>query len=211
MVATRQTRSRRLATALRWPVGVTLTAWRYLWRTTPIYRDEVASDWSDFPTTRLPTAARVYRLSRTVRATCFAADIGRGSKRALLGDRVDRPRRRRPRPGRAVGVRDLSKDPRCRGCDGGRRRVRGEDGRPLGRPRPGLRTRAPELQTAHARRPPRSRRRSSFGPPSETIRSFSRSRVSPVAATGSPTSSMTGCGSARRSSFTCGPRPWSGW
>jgi hypothetical protein len=50
IVATRQTRSRRLATALRWPVGVTLTAWRYLWRTTPIYREEVASDWSDFRT-----------------------------------------------------------------------------------------------------------------------------------------------------------------
>ena len=29
---------------------MTLTAWRYLWRTTPIYRDEVAGDWSDFPT-----------------------------------------------------------------------------------------------------------------------------------------------------------------
>lgn len=26
---------------------MTLTAWRYLWRTTPIYRDEVADDWSD--------------------------------------------------------------------------------------------------------------------------------------------------------------------
>jgi hypothetical protein len=50
IVATRQTSSRRLATALRWPVGVTLTAWRYLWRTTPIYRDEVASDLSDIPT-----------------------------------------------------------------------------------------------------------------------------------------------------------------
>jgi hypothetical protein len=31
----------RLATASRWPVGVALTAWRYLWRTTPLYRDEV--------------------------------------------------------------------------------------------------------------------------------------------------------------------------
>jgi hypothetical protein len=48
-VAEPQTRSRRLATALRWPVGVTLTAWRYLWRTTPIYRDESVGDWSDFP------------------------------------------------------------------------------------------------------------------------------------------------------------------
>jgi hypothetical protein len=42
-----QTRSRRLATALRWPIGVGLTAWRYLWRTTPIYRDEVVGDRPD--------------------------------------------------------------------------------------------------------------------------------------------------------------------
>jgi hypothetical protein len=31
----------RLATAARWPAGVALTSWRYLWRTTPLYRDEV--------------------------------------------------------------------------------------------------------------------------------------------------------------------------
>jgi uncharacterized protein (UPF0548 family) len=35
-----QTRYRRLATATRWPVGVALTSWRYLWRTTPLYRTE---------------------------------------------------------------------------------------------------------------------------------------------------------------------------
>jgi uncharacterized protein (UPF0548 family) len=33
-------RSRRLATAARWPVGVGLTAWRYMWRTTPMHRRE---------------------------------------------------------------------------------------------------------------------------------------------------------------------------
>ena len=31
---------RRLTTAPRWPVGVTLTSWRYMWRTTPLYRSE---------------------------------------------------------------------------------------------------------------------------------------------------------------------------
>ncbi|MGI8623851.1 MAG: DUF1990 family protein [Solirubrobacteraceae bacterium] len=31
---------RRLTTATRWPVGVTLTSWRYMWRTTPIHRTE---------------------------------------------------------------------------------------------------------------------------------------------------------------------------
>ena len=33
---------RRLTTATRWPVGVTLTSWRYMWRTTPLYRTEDA-------------------------------------------------------------------------------------------------------------------------------------------------------------------------
>jgi uncharacterized protein DUF1990 len=31
---------RRLTTATRWPVGVSFTAWRYLWRTTPMHRTE---------------------------------------------------------------------------------------------------------------------------------------------------------------------------
>src|SRR5829696_5418128 len=31
----------RLAIATRWPMGVALTSWRYLWRTTPLHRDEV--------------------------------------------------------------------------------------------------------------------------------------------------------------------------
>jgi uncharacterized protein (UPF0548 family) len=33
--------SRRLATAARWPVGICLTSWRYMWRTTPMHRREV--------------------------------------------------------------------------------------------------------------------------------------------------------------------------
>lgn len=32
---------RRLTTAARWPVGILLTAWHYMWRTTPIARSEV--------------------------------------------------------------------------------------------------------------------------------------------------------------------------
>lgn len=32
--------SRRLSTAARWPLGVTLTSWRYMWRTTPMHRGE---------------------------------------------------------------------------------------------------------------------------------------------------------------------------
>jgi Domain of unknown function (DUF1990) len=32
--------ARRLGTAARWPVGVALTSWRYMWRTTPLHRSE---------------------------------------------------------------------------------------------------------------------------------------------------------------------------
>jgi Domain of unknown function (DUF1990) len=32
----------RLRTAARWPPGVALTSWRYMWRTTPLHRSEVA-------------------------------------------------------------------------------------------------------------------------------------------------------------------------
>ena len=35
-------RSRRVAAAVRWPLGVGLTGWRYMWRTTPMRRREAA-------------------------------------------------------------------------------------------------------------------------------------------------------------------------
>lgn len=37
---------RSLATASRWPVGVALTSWRYLWRTTPMHRLEQPGAWT---------------------------------------------------------------------------------------------------------------------------------------------------------------------
>ena len=37
----RQPALQRLSTAARWPVGVALTSWRYLWRTTPVHRREL--------------------------------------------------------------------------------------------------------------------------------------------------------------------------
>lgn len=40
----RQSPGRRLATVARWPLGVIFTAWRYLWRTTPIDRGEEAGE-----------------------------------------------------------------------------------------------------------------------------------------------------------------------
>ena len=41
----RQTAFRRITTATRWPVGIALTSWRYLWRTTPMSRSEEEGSW----------------------------------------------------------------------------------------------------------------------------------------------------------------------
>ena len=41
---------RRLATAARWPVGVGLTSWSYMWRTTPMHRrEELCATGDDAP------------------------------------------------------------------------------------------------------------------------------------------------------------------
>jgi hypothetical protein len=45
---------RRLTTATRWPVGVTLTSWRYMWRTTPLYRSEEMGKWDEDTPPPLP-------------------------------------------------------------------------------------------------------------------------------------------------------------
>jgi hypothetical protein len=52
----RPTLTRRLTTAARWPLGVALTSWRYLWRTTPLYRDEVEGSWNEDAPPPLPDA-----------------------------------------------------------------------------------------------------------------------------------------------------------
>jgi hypothetical protein len=42
--------SRRIATAARWPLGIMITGWDYLWRTTPMHRsDEPGSVADDMP------------------------------------------------------------------------------------------------------------------------------------------------------------------
>jgi hypothetical protein len=46
--------SRRLSTAARWPVGVGLTSWRYMWRTTPMHRHEEPASWQDHAPPPLP-------------------------------------------------------------------------------------------------------------------------------------------------------------
>ncbi len=42
----------RLATVLRWPLGIALVSWRYLWRTTPLHRSEEAGSIADLPDLR---------------------------------------------------------------------------------------------------------------------------------------------------------------
>lgn len=40
---------RRVAAAVYWPLGIALTSWHYMWRTTPMHRSEVAGDHLDLP------------------------------------------------------------------------------------------------------------------------------------------------------------------
>jgi hypothetical protein len=48
---------RRLGTATRWPVGIALTSWRYMWRTTPLHRSEVPGRLPEDAPPELPPAA----------------------------------------------------------------------------------------------------------------------------------------------------------
>jgi uncharacterized protein (UPF0548 family) len=50
----RQPRTQRLRTAARWPAGVALTAWSYMWRTTAVHRWEIAGSPSDDAAPVLP-------------------------------------------------------------------------------------------------------------------------------------------------------------
>lgn len=39
----------RARTVLRWPLGIAIVSWRYLWRTTPLHRSEEQGDRTDLP------------------------------------------------------------------------------------------------------------------------------------------------------------------
>src|SRR6185312_9546970 len=39
----------RLGIVLRWPIGIALVSWRYMWRTTPLHRSEEAGGRGDLP------------------------------------------------------------------------------------------------------------------------------------------------------------------
>jgi Domain of unknown function (DUF1990) len=55
-VSGRLSPGRRIWTAALWPVGVALTSWNYMWRTTPMHRSEESGGGDDLPP-RLPDAA----------------------------------------------------------------------------------------------------------------------------------------------------------
>jgi hypothetical protein len=46
--------TRSVGIAARWPLGLALTSWRYLWRTTPLYRSEEPGSWADDAPPPLP-------------------------------------------------------------------------------------------------------------------------------------------------------------
>src|SRR3954469_7003991 len=54
LVPKRPPLARRLTTTARWPVGIGLTSWSYMWRTTPMHRSEEAGDRDDDPPPALP-------------------------------------------------------------------------------------------------------------------------------------------------------------
>ena len=61
----RQPRRKRLATATRWPVGIALTSWRYLWRTTPVDRKELVGSMPKDGPPSLPPSVSLEDVQRT--------------------------------------------------------------------------------------------------------------------------------------------------
>jgi hypothetical protein len=56
--------ARRLATAARWPIGVALTSWSYMWRTTPMHRREELGDAAEDGPPPLPAGVSDEELQR---------------------------------------------------------------------------------------------------------------------------------------------------
>src|SRR3954454_18943849 len=54
LVPQRPPLARRLATAARWPLGIGLTSWSYMWRTTPMHRREETGALGDDRPPELP-------------------------------------------------------------------------------------------------------------------------------------------------------------
>ena len=54
--------TRKWSTAARWPLGVMLTSWRYLWQTTPTHRWELPGSWPEDAPPDLPSGVGSERL-----------------------------------------------------------------------------------------------------------------------------------------------------
>jgi uncharacterized protein (UPF0548 family) len=55
---------RRVTTAARWPAGIALTSWHYLWRTTPLYRSEERGSWDEDTPPELPDSVSHNEIQR---------------------------------------------------------------------------------------------------------------------------------------------------
>lgn len=55
-------RSARLGTVLRWPAGIALVSWRYMWRTVPLHRSEDRGTRADLPDLAYDTSGFADRL-----------------------------------------------------------------------------------------------------------------------------------------------------
>jgi uncharacterized protein (UPF0548 family) len=60
----RGSRSRRVASAAGWPVGVAWTMWRYMWRTTPVHRWELVGSRAEDAGPPLPQGIDLERIQR---------------------------------------------------------------------------------------------------------------------------------------------------
>lgn len=54
-------RSARLRTVLRWPAGIALVSWRYMWRTVPLHRSEEPGTQADLPDLAYDTSGFEHR------------------------------------------------------------------------------------------------------------------------------------------------------
>jgi uncharacterized protein (UPF0548 family) len=59
-----QSIGRRWSTAARWPLGIVLASWRYMWSTTPVHRWELSGSWPEDAPPRLPADVNTAGLQR---------------------------------------------------------------------------------------------------------------------------------------------------
>ena len=154
--------ARRAGTAARWPVGIVLTSWHYMWRTTPLHRRERGRARLDDdrprrcrrrPGRRAPAAARRRRPGRCSTAATRSASPSPGVARGADGRGRCATPTRSPRPS-SPGSRKIRGD---EGPDAGGRRVRRAHARPVGRAGAGGRPDADLVPLRHPPGPPGGR------------------------------------------------------